>query len=171
MKLFVANPTKQHRVFTYRLPHDRSSRHMPIPAGGQVCIHRDLAQSDLAAIVDQNLKYGLVEASQVNKRGPVPEMIYAVDREVPMSKIMEGFKAQEKMLIERGQDARTKGAIAIQQSLSEQFASVDALEMEIVEEDPRGGRRDDDQAFSEGVIVGQTQEKAERAARGRRRAG
>jgi hypothetical protein len=146
MKFYVANPTRQHHLFTFRMPEEKGVRSQPIAPGQQVQIVGDLNQLQIDAIVAHYARYGLAPVSDVgSQRQNQIRLIYSVDRPVPASKIEDVMRSNMGILIREGQKMREQAAVVIPPEIERQLegvAQLRGLEMSIVEEEPKGGYRE-----------------------------
>lgn len=176
MRLYIANPTKQHLIFNYRKPETRNTLSVQIAAGSQSQIEDDrLTKAQIDEIIAQNERYGLVPISQVGKstRGgtEVPSMVFSIDKPIVVSKIFEALEAQDDMLRRRGDETRVNTAAGLQRALEESTdAEVTVLETEVVQIDAQGKPMDDPNAVHNGVTVKREGAPSERPPTRRRRA-
>lgn len=160
MKLFIANLTKQHQGFTYRVLESEGVRTQHIPVGQQIQISGDLSQPDIDYIIRQHERYGLVRADEIDRKKPFVGLCYSVDKPVREAVIHRGVEHNTDILVDRGREIRQETAIAtnnrIEHDLGENQdvnASLRKLDVSVVEEEPTGGYRGEDKPFSEGVTV------------------
>lgn len=180
MDLYIANCTKQIADFAYRLPETKNYRKQTIPIGGQIKISTSvgggLSQTDIDSVVDHHRRYGLFSSDEVDRvRSPI-HLLYSVGRPIPTSKIERALRQNTTLLIDRGRDMRREAAVAANQRIehdlaeSEHNASLRQLEMEAVEEEPKGGYRDENgPPVGEGVRVSREQEPGPTQRRGPQR--
>lgn len=137
-KLYIANCTQQQIKFMYRIPED--PRPYPqffyIRAGAQERLPFELSTPAIEAIVAAHAPYGLVRADEVDRTRPFIGMCYAVDKPVVLDKIRRALQHNQQVLNERGQEIRQAAAIAVNNVVEQQTATLSELELTIEEEDP-----------------------------------
>lgn len=175
MRLFVANPTKQHLVFHYRKPESKNVLAVHIAAGSQEQIEDDrLTQAEIDEIVRQNEIYGLVPLSSVGKstRGGanVPHMVFSIGQPITLTKIYEALEAQDDRMRRLGDETRINTAAGLQSALEQSTgAEVRVLETEVIQIDENGKPMEGPGAINNGVTVSKDTPQ-EPARRNRRRA-
>lgn len=156
MLLYIANSTKQHQDFIYRLP-GKGPRMQPIPIGGQIQVTGDLTADEIDQVIAQHAKYGLIPVDEVDRNKTFNGMCYSVGKSITMDKIDRAIRHNTNVLIERGKVIRQHAAIAEHNTLenrlveSERPEALRNLEMSVIEEnhDPRS----ETPAISEGFRV------------------
>lgn len=97
-KLFIANLTKQHFDFLYRVPENTKLLSESIGAGKQIALSGEFTRDVIDLIVEQHLEYGLRAASEVysnaNKDIKVP-LAYSIDKPVDIDKLLHGITAND----------------------------------------------------------------------------
>ena len=160
MDLYIANTTKQHADFYYRLPEvPGAPRCQRIPIGGQVKISGSLSTPDIDAIIAQHAPYGMVPADALDTIRGYVGLCYSVGKPVPAHKIERAMNDNITVLVQRGAETRKAGAVAssmvIEDALTEQ-ARPEILrnyETTIVEENPDARGGEGGPAISEGIRV------------------
>ena len=150
--LFVANTSRQHAIFTFRLPErDRVYRY-EIPSGQQVMLG-DFDSGTINAIVSQHFLYGMVEHSDVGNNGiTLRGLCYRVGAPVDATTIEAGChsgRQHEKALSER---AMENGAVSVSAFVETQTRNQDPANLRTSEPevtvghmtDAAGGRQIDD---------------------------
>jgi hypothetical protein len=134
-KLYIANTSKQHQEFMYRLP-EATPKKAIIPIGGQVCIG-NFGPNELATIIAHNAQYGLLSAKEFSRRRGHVGLVYSIDEPIKLDRIFESFEANGKALDEAAEERRERVAEVvatdIKQTLSNVGASTRRAEVEIVE--------------------------------------
>lgn len=136
-KLYVANTTKQDHHFAYKAPEDRNNRQQLIKSGTQIMVYRDDTLAVLTAIVDQHLKYGLIDAAKIDQTEPFIGLCYSFDKPIPVDKIMYVSEHNDDALLERGLDIRKTQAAALFGQIQDaggREQGLSSLEIEIAEE-------------------------------------
>ena len=139
-EMFVANATRQHQIFTFRLPETLQSRQLPIPIGTQIRI-RDLSAKDVEAIIRQNDAYGLTELSFALASKKFVPMCYSLDKPIPAVKIQVLSDRNVDALDDRGRTMREDAAIVMATQIGKQMkerdlgTELDAVEVEVTEDD------------------------------------
>ena len=139
MKMYVANGTRHHQDFIFRLPENPNSRIMKIPVGSQVQVPGDLSQKDIDAIVEQHGRYGLVPADSVDSTKTFIGMCYSIGAPVKVNKISAMDEHNQDVLEEAGRRNRTEAAIATHEALAANVPGFSAVETSIVEDTRRSG--------------------------------
>jgi hypothetical protein len=122
MRMYVANATAQHHLFIYTLPENRKPLRQPIPPGGQIVLAGNLTDADVKHIVEQQEKYGLVNAydalgskSQKKFHG----LCYAIDKQITSSRIEALARGNHGVLDEMGKQIRKEMAIVSNERVME----------------------------------------------------
>lgn len=143
MKMFVANASRQTNHFAYRKAGGAGPYQQEIPAGGQIQVSGDLAPEDVEAILKQHTKYGLIHIDQIPRSQGVCTLCYLVgERPIRLERIQELLLRNDRVLRQRGKDAREAAAIAlneqIEQSMLEQQmpGRLAELDVSVVEAQP-----------------------------------
>jgi len=174
MDLYIGNSTKQRQQFCYRVPEETGLRVQDIEIGTQVKISGDLSTQQIDAIIQQHRAYGLVPAAEAGKVKGFTGLCYSVGRPIQSATLELAIDANQRVLEARGKKLREEAAIAVsngmEQTLGEMGtgANLREVEMSAVEEEPKGGYRDD-APFGEGVRV--TREDARTTSQRRNRRG
>lgn len=136
--LYVANASKQKHDFIYRIPEETSVRRQQIPAGGQITVYQPNTSLDiLRAIVDQHLKYGLVDVADIDRRKPFVGVCYSFDKPIKVDKIMQADEHNAGVLQEASLEARKLSAAALHNAINQATggaAQIESLELEVVEQ-------------------------------------
>lgn len=147
--LYIANTTKQHHDFVFRRPEQTATTTLPIRAGQQVQVLRDVGTEVVDHVLNQHRKYGIKAADDAAKskmRGGYVGLIYSVDKPVTEKQMRGTFATNDKVLKEIGKEnlKAQVGATAknIQDQLEERGipATVGHLEVEMREEVKPGGK-------------------------------
>lgn len=136
--LYVANASKQKHDFIYRVPEETSVRRQQIPAGGQIAVYQPNAPIEvLRAIVDQHLKYGLMDVAEIDRRKPFIGICYRFDKPINVEKIMQADEHNSDVLQELSQENRKLSAAALHSAITQATGNavkVESLELEVVEQ-------------------------------------
>lgn len=142
MKLYIANCTKQHADFVYRIPETGKMTQQHIQAGQQILVYKDCPKHELEAIIAQHTGYGLVSAKDVKRTHAFIGMCYSFDTPVDVETVMIAAEHNDEVLEERGQTIREEltGAIDHQVKTEAQEAGTAAknISVEIAEEQRPG---------------------------------
>lgn len=139
MKMYVANCTQQEQSFVYRVPEYPAPRQQLIRIGTQVQISGDLTQTEIDAIISQHRKYGLVEASDIDRTKPFVGLCYSIDKPVRETAIRGAIAHNRDVLAKRGEETRKEAAIAVANAIEESNPGVlGALELSVEEATPIG---------------------------------
>ena len=143
MKLHIANCSPQRHLFNYKLPERRQPFARNIPAGSQIAIEGQ--DTDVAAIIDQHERYGLVEVTKIPK--DFSGLCYSIGREIKVSKISDGYEARLEFLDERAERIVEESAVVINNDIKNAAVNhgqeqQDGLEMTIQSE-PLDPEQDD----------------------------
>lgn len=136
--LFIANTSKQHHDFAYRLPEEQNIRYETIRAGSQARIGGDLQRETIDRIIKQHTAYGLKDVSDLPRNSAFVGLCFSIDKPVSFDTIMETFEQNDTAMNERAEDRREDVAAAIssemQATLNANGASVQRTEVETVED-------------------------------------
>ena len=123
-KLYLANTTKQHRIFTYRILHKRADGSIPgaatwpIKPGGQICIDDNFTKAEIDEIISQNVKYGLKSAAEVSRVKNFVGIVYDTEHPVSMDNMLERFEKNDSVLAGEAQQRREVTAAAISTNIA-----------------------------------------------------
>lgn len=161
MILYVANPTRQHHRFAFRLPESSGTVVQEIRKGCQVRVARSggktaLTSADVNAIIDQHRMYGILPLDEALKAKAFVGKFYSIDKPVSSAQLLTVFKRNEEVLKERGRVMREQTALsvdsAIKNSLDGSPAKVESVEVSAIELEPPGGYQTMD-PFADGYRV------------------
>lgn len=139
MQLFIANPTNQVEIVAYRLEFDREGNANPdrrfqpakqqdIRPGQQAVVGGDLHPKNVAAIIKQLERYGLVRAGDLGsiKAGQKVSYIAGEGLAVPAAAIRKVERHNMGVKQEEGRERRAQAAVAtnelVQTTVNQQFA-------------------------------------------------
>lgn len=160
MDLYIGNCTNQVHDFNYRTSKEpgRAALKQLIPIGGQIKIPLNLDQKTIDYILEQHSRYGLVDASTIDRAKPFIGLVYSVDKKISASQIMRGLNHNTEQLVLRGQRQQEAAAIAVNSTIEKNLndttglpVKTHAMEVE-VEPDRSSPRREG----SYGADVGKT---------------
>jgi len=147
MKLFIANTTKHHQEFLYRLPEDARSTPMRqiIRVGEQVQIYQDTTKDVLEHILKQHMdapKPFLIPESEAARYKGFIGLIYSFDKPVTATKIEDAFEKNDGELKKQGDEQRKEAALATNAGIEGQAentgATVNAVDVTIIEQTKEG---------------------------------
>ena len=138
-RLFIANCTKQHHDFVYRVPETMQLKSQLIRAGEQAWIANTEFTSDwIEKIVKDHRRYGLVHATEVKNARTFVGLCYMVDKPMTLDAILNGFAVNDEVLEERAEERRERVAseavAGIQSTMRTMGVNVPQAEVEFVEE-------------------------------------
>lgn len=112
--LYVANTTKQHHVFAYRLPEEMSPRYETINAGSQVRISGDKISSEsIEFILNQYRRYGIKEAREIAGKPGFAGLVYSVDKPVVLDTLLTQYEENDVAMNDKASERREQVAAAI----------------------------------------------------------
>jgi hypothetical protein len=136
--LFVANMSKQHQDFTFRLPGDPATKSQMIRVGTQQRIGGDLKPEIIAKIIEQHTPYGLKAARELPRNREFVGLCYSVDTPVQLEHWGQTLEMNDDVLNDRAEQRRedTAATIAnsIQHAMQERGVTVPHAEVSIVED-------------------------------------
>jgi len=104
---YIANCTKQERMFCYSLPENPRPFVQMIRAGAQIKI--DMPQDHIDSIIGQHELYGFVDARKVTKK--FSGYCYSINKPIALETIEAGIAQIEQDADDRAADMREIGAI------------------------------------------------------------
>jgi hypothetical protein len=139
--LYIANTTKQHVHFYYRLPEEPTPRFDEIRVGAQARIGGDLSHEVIQRIIKQHEPYGLRAEAELPRAKGFVGLCYSIDKPVKLDSLYGTFESNDTALNERAEERREESAAAIaegiQSTLQASGGAVSRSEVEVVE-DTRG---------------------------------
>lgn len=140
-KLFIANLSKQHQHFLYRLPEAPSTRTQDISIGAQVMLPGEMSTDDVAYVVEHHRTYGLKSVEEARRIKGFTGLVYSIDKPVNLDDkgfVDEVQGSNDETLTERSNTRREQTTAAISERLREVGAGTRAplqrTEVEQVEE-------------------------------------
>lgn len=127
-KLYLANTTKQHRIFTYRILTKRADGSIPafaawqIKPGGQICVEDNFTKEEIDTIIGQNVKYGLKPASEISRPQKFVGLLYSTEKPVPTDLMMAILEANDGVLESDAQRRREVTAAAISDNIAKDLS-------------------------------------------------
>lgn len=116
--LYVANTSKQHHQFVFRMPEVNGVSKADIPIGAQVIVgERNMSLEQINAIVDQHKPYGLTHVSELPRRKKFIGLCYSIDKPVTFDSIAETIERNDGALNERAEERREETVASIAQEL------------------------------------------------------
>lgn len=163
MKFYVANVTKQHYVFTYRVPERAQPCTQLIPVGEQICLapngsDTDLSQLEIDMILKQYEKYGIADVNGIDHaKGPFNGICYSIGKPISVEKMRKAMLKSDQVLDKLGKQIRQEAAVAAHSDFENRFLAGDPMQkhMDISVEEviPSRGLDDDLTHISEGVRI------------------
>ena len=144
--LFVANTSTQDHIFHWTLPESPKIFNMPIAAGGQVQVLRDVTDDAIRYVVEHHRRYGMVsieEAKKASKDSQKMALVYS-DKPIPLEvfgvvdETNQDIAAEQ---IQRNKEETAYGLIKSIETNPDLRESVKAVELEIIEETPKENDR------------------------------
>jgi hypothetical protein len=146
-QLFLANCTKQHLDFWYRVPAEgmgawSQPRMLRIEAGTQMRVYQEAPLAVLEAIVDQHRHFGLVRDTEITNTKDYVGLCYAFDRPVQLSLIEYAFDHNNGVLFDRGERQREAAALQLSTEMETIRGRPTEVEVEVSEdgENPKFAR-------------------------------
>lgn len=164
-RLIIANCTKQHHDFVYRIPENGQVRRQQIPMGAQMFVHDEAPPRILKGIIAQHEKYGLIPASSIDQTRGFVGLCFAIDKPIDVDRIMQANEQNSSTLNDQAGELRKQLALSINDQLQDSDVGVLGMDMEVREYIKPGETKTD--AFAEGVAVKDPRNEA-RSQRGRR---
>lgn len=141
--LYIANTSKQHHQFMYRLPEQQIPRSDIIRIGAQMRIG-DLSREQIDHIIKQHQRYGLKSVDELQRNRDYIGLLYSIDKPVPLNNervLGDTFAHNDEVLNDKAKDRREEAAVAvaenIQNTMQHHGVEVPRAEVEVVE-DTRG---------------------------------
>lgn len=134
--LYVANTSKQHHDFIYRVPEEfHKIRTQKIMIGEQIRVYQDDTIEKLNAIVEQHTRYGLAAANEVDRTKPFIGLLYQFDKPIDVNKFMYADEHNAGVYEEQGREIRQTAAAALHNQIEQVGSSqLQNLQAEVVEE-------------------------------------
>jgi hypothetical protein len=150
-KLYIANTSKQHHQFCYRLGEEKNYRTEEIPVGHQVLIGGGrLSHEQIAYILAQHEDKNLRDSTQISKIHEYVGLCYRLERPVDNDRVMLMFEQNDKYLNEGAADRREAVSAAVANRLEQRSHQIGAplnrTEVE-VREDTKGATSRIDEGF------------------------
>jgi hypothetical protein len=113
--LYIANATRQHRVFLFRSPEVKRPQRLDIPSGRQVAIGSSWASDAMQCVIEQLETYGAKRVADVrgSHLSKFHGLIYSLDKPVDSETIKEGNAAVIDHQERRAAAEAAKGAAAV----------------------------------------------------------
>jgi len=120
--LFIANATKQHRVFYYRSPEAKRPQRLDIPSGRQVAIGATWPHHVIGLVTAQLDSFGAVRVADVrsSRLEKFHGLIYSHDTEIPAEVIEVGHEAVVDHQHRRAASEAAKGAASVDLNMRDQ---------------------------------------------------
>lgn len=144
MRLYIANTTKQHHQFLYRLPEDSVPRSASVKIGTQEQLPGDFSPEQIQHIVDQKTPYGLKNWAEVKNTRDFVGLCYSVGKPVEMDHILTAVEHNDEVLDSAAEDRREVEAAVvannIQSSMREVGVDVARTEVTMQEDTGKSGK-------------------------------
>ena len=148
MNLFVANTSTHPYVFNWTLPESLKIFNMPIAAGGQAQVLRDVSEDVFNYVVEHHRRYGMLTVSEAKKAGKGSDKVVLVynDKPLPLDVFSLAEEVNEDIVanqIQRSKEETAYGMIKTFEQDPELSRGVEAVELEIIEDVPKENDRKD----------------------------
>ena len=112
-KLYIANLTRQHHHFIYRVPESGRMQTQRIEVGKQILVFGEAAPEVLSAIIAQHEVYGIIAVSAIDQsRGRFTGICYQYNKPIDVAKIERGIAQNTDVLAAQGVEMRRTAALA-----------------------------------------------------------
>ena len=142
-KLYLANTTKQHREFQYRIPGQQQLFRVSIPAGSQTTLpHQNLTEYELRAIIDSQARYGLIDQKNIPNMRAYTGLCYSIEKEIDMRRVVAAIEKNDEFLRQTVEASHADNLAAADHVLKSQtggHGSMATLEFE--EKAPEGSQK------------------------------
>ncbi len=158
--LYVANCSKQHHDFLYRIPETMQVKLQHIRAGEQARIgNREFTIDQIEKVVADHRPYGLIPAQAVKNAKTFIGLCYSIDKPLTLDTILAGFGNNDDVLKDvaerRREDVAEKVVATIASTMRQVGVDVPQAEVSIVE-DTQGGKPPSISKGYEAVAPGRT---------------
>lgn len=154
--VFIANATKQHLQFVYRLPEHKRPITQVIPYGQQKRLAQDMSQLDIDAIRAQYDKYGLIELHELEgRRHRFGGYMISFNKPIPEEKMKRAAKYREAVLTVTGHEFRKSSAAVMADTIArESGIKHDRYQITVAQVEPdQGFANGDDSHVAETYVV------------------
>ena len=161
MQLYVTNVSSQNHVFTAMVP-EKGRVTVTIPIGRQKPIGRNLNTPQIESILTHYGRYGMVSADEALKDERVVPLVYSLDTPIKQPVIERLMRQNQGLLIKKGQEARRRMAVAINNELDKHIqkmnqeglgANLEQTEILIDEVETKEGKPEGDNLVREGILL------------------
>lgn len=143
-RLYIANTTKQHHHFFYRLPEDSVPRGVMIKVGAQEQLPGDLSLENIERIIGQHERYGLKNWAGIKNAKDFVGLCYSIDKPILVDHILTAVEHNDDVLDTAADDRREVEAAAvagsIQNSMREVGVNVARTEVTMQEDTGKSGK-------------------------------
>lgn len=165
MRLYIGNATKQHQIFSYRVPERLQLCTQNIMAGSQVCIapngsNTDLTTPEIDAILAQYSIYGIRDANDLDQNKddrPFSGLVYSIGKPVTPERLRKAIARFEGQLDKLGKRIRTEAAVAAHSHIEGAIMGGEEMkapmDVSIEEVEPSRGLDENLTHVSEGVRI------------------
>lgn len=122
--LFIANTSKQHQIFMYRLPEHAIPKYADIRVGTQVKIPGDLSPEAIKLIVEHAAPYGLKAVSELPRNRDFVGLCYSVNEPVKLDHLFSTFEHNDVVLNDKAEERREDQAAIIAQEIQNAMREV-----------------------------------------------
>lgn len=161
-RLFIGNCTKQTQEFIYWVPESRRTAPVSqkIPIGGQIALtdgsSGDFSIPQITGIVDQHIRYGLVNVKDIDKSKEFVGTCYSIGEPVRINKLLLALELNEQILFNRGVQIRKDAAIMQESRTATQMveaAMPNLLKFETTIQEENRDERDPNPPIAEGIRI------------------
>ena len=149
MQVIVGNPTLQNRDFHYRYPGQKTTRVVPIPAGGQSRLPDDFSGAELQNVISQLERLGAVPVNDIGAIILPKQLVYSVSpKPIDVEKLEEGLardeEARQEVASVKMEESGLSAFTAAEKAQNTQGARGRLVEtsIEVVETNDRGKVKD-----------------------------
>ncbi len=134
MKIFIGNPTKQTRVFQYKLPNQFREVTVPIPPGQVVQINHDFDPRVWEPIKTHHEMYGMIRVGQYPDENLITPLVYQEDRPIEPKYLQSLMENNESILKGLGSTIRRENVTAMADTFSKAPGFAGDFELKIIEQ-------------------------------------
>jgi len=133
--LYVANTTKQHHMFLYRIPGEAGIRQQHIPSGNQARIYNNTDLDTIWQIVKQHEAYGLVPENEVPVTKEFIGLCFSIDKPIDIDRLLHAFDHNNQVMDEVAAERRETMSATIASELENTLGvPMDNVTVEIKEQ-------------------------------------
>lgn len=141
--LFIGNTKKQHEDFAFNMPESGKRVVRRIPAGHQDIILKDATPEQVAAVVDQHKRYGLVSEAEAKKVRNFIGLMWSTDKPIKLQSLQLAFEHNKEIMEETAQKNLEAVGAATKANLDTisregEGTGLPRVELEVVEQPKEG---------------------------------